>query len=297
MDGAGGNWQYVGIDRPATAVVFPGQGSQESDMRSEVERLRPELLELAEREVPELFDRVEEGMRFAQPAIYCASLAGYGRLDDDEGDVYAGHSLGEIAALAAAGAVSEEDGLRLVALRGRLMQDIAEGRPGDGMLALIGDQADPASIAERHGLAVANDNAPGQVVLSGGGEALDAAAAEAEEAGMRATRLAVSGASHNPVMESAVPEYESALADTSFSEPRVPVFSGVTAAPFDDIRRRLAESLTNPVRWREVLLALQERGIQRIVETGPGKVLIGLARRTLDDVEVLTADRLEGDRA
>lgn len=267
-------------------------------MRAEVERHRPDLLELAEAEVPDLFHRVEEGTRFAQPAIYCASLAGYHRIGE-EADLYAGHSLGEIAALTVAGAVSEEDGLRLVALRGRLMQEAGAQRTGDGMLALLGrpGQADPALIAGRHGLSVANDNAPGQVVLSGPGPALDAAGAGAKEVGLRAMRLPVTGAFHSPAMASAVPEYEAALRDTTFAEPRVPVMSGVTAAPFDDVRARLAESLTLPVRWREVLLALQGRGVERVVETGPGRVLTGLAKRTLDGVEAVSADRLEAARA
>jgi malonyl CoA-acyl carrier protein transacylase len=286
------------MSRHVTAVVFPGQGSQEPDMRVDVERHRPDLLELAEAEVPGLFDRVEEGTRFAQPAIYCASLAGYHRIGE-EADLYAGHSLGEIAALTAAGAVSEEDGLHLVALRGRVMQEAGAERAGDGMLALIGrpGKGDPAAISERHGLAVANDNAPGQVVLSGPGAALDAATAEAEDAGLRSMRLPVTGAFHSPAMASAVPEYEAGLRDVAFTAPRVPVLSGVTAQPFDDVRARLAESLTHPVRWREVLLALGDRGVERIVETGPGRVLTGLARRTLDGVETVSADQLEAARA
>jgi len=285
-----------------TAIVFPGQGSQAPDMREDVERYRPELLERAEREIPGLFERVEESTRFAQPAIYCAGLAGFSRLGGLEADCYAGHSLGEIGALVAAGALSEEDGLRLVALRGRLMDEAGRADSGGGMLALLGeaDGADsaPAAIAAEHGLAVANDNAPGQVVLSGAGAALDQAALAAEAAGLRAMRLPVSGAFHSPAMASAAPEFESALEDTRFATPSVPVLSGVSAAPFDhDVRRRLSESLTHPVRWREILLALHGRGVRRIVETGPGRVLSRLAKRSFDDVEVLTADRLEAARA
>jgi len=285
-----------------TAIVFPGQGSQVPGMRDEVERHRPELLELAEREVPGLFERVDESTRFAQPAIYCAGLAGFGRLGGTEADCYAGHSLGEIAALAAASALSEEDGLRLVALRGRLMDEAGRADPGGGMLAVLGEVRGagpgPAEIAAEHGLAVANDNAPGQVVLSGPRAALDRAELLVEAAGLRAMRLPVSGAFHSPAMASAVPEFESALGSTRFSTPNAPVLSGVSAAPFDgEVRRRLAESLTHPVRWREVLLALHGRGVRRIVETGPGRVLSRLAKRSFDDVEAVTADRLEAARA
>ena len=278
---------------PCTALLFPGQGSQTEDMREEVERHRPDLLELAEREVGEdPFPRVEENTRFAQPALFCASLAGFSRLEGIEPEFFAGHSLGEVAALVAAGSLSEEDGLRLIALRGRLMDEAAARASDSGMLALRADLDFAQLLAERHGLTVANDNAPGQVVLSGADEGLEAATSDAQEEGVRAMRLPVAGGFHSPAIESAVPEFEQALAEIDFASPRAPVFSCVTAEPFDDPARRLAQSLTSPVRWREVLLALYDRGARRFVETGPGKVLTGLANRTLDDVEAITADDL-----
>ncbi len=283
---------------PCTALLFPGQGSQTDDMRDEVERHRPDLLELAEREVGEdPFPRVEENTRFQQPALFCASLAGLSRLDGIDPEFYAGHSMGEIAALVAAESLSEEDGLRIVAIRGRVMDEAAARAPDSGMLALRGDLELAQQLADRHGLTVANDNAPGQVVLSGHEEGLEAATSEAEEEGVRTTRLPVAGGFHSPAIESAVPEFEQALAEIDFASPRAPVFSGVTAEPFDDPPRRLAESLTCPVRWREILIALHERGARRFVETGPGKVLTGLAKRTLDDVEAITADALSEDAA
>ncbi len=282
---------------PCTALLFPGQGSQTADMRDDVERHRPDLIELAEREVGEdPFHRVEENTRFAQPALFCASLAGLSLLEGTESPAfYAGHSLGELAALVAAESLSEEDGLRLVALRGRLMDEAAARAPDSGMLALRADIDFAQQLAERHGLTVANDNAPGQVVLSGGDDGLEAATSEAEEEGVRATRLPVAGGFHSPAIESAVPEFEQALAKTEFGSPRAPVFSGVTAEPFDDPARRLAQSMICPVRWREIMLALYEHGARRFVETGPGKVLTGLAKRTLDDVEAITADSLAED--
>jgi len=171
------------------------------------------------------------------------------------------------------------------------MQEAGE-RAGDGsMLALLGagaaEHAD--ELADAHGLAVANDNSPQQVVLSGAKTALPDAAAAAKELGIRAMELPVTGAFHSPMMASAVPEFEAALADTPIAAPRVQVLSAVTAEPFDDVRARLAQALTNPVRWRETMLALHAHGIERFVEVGPGKVLTGLAKRTLKDVELVNA--------
>jgi [acyl-carrier-protein] S-malonyltransferase len=275
-----------------TAILFPGQGSQTSDMRDTVAAVRPDLLVLALEVVGEdPFKRAEEGTRYAQPAIFCASLAGWAALERPTGDFMAGHSLGELAALVAAGSLRERDGLELVALRGRLMQEAGERAGDGGMLALLGagtaDHA--AALAEAHGLAVANDNSPQQVVLSGARSALPGAAAAAKELGLRAMELPVTGAFHSPMMASALPEFEAALDGVEISEPRVPVISAVTAEPFDDVRLRLAEALTSPVRWRETMLALHGLGAERFVEVGPGRVLTGLAKRTLRDVELVHA--------
>jgi malonyl CoA-acyl carrier protein transacylase len=171
------------------------------------------------------------------------------------------------------------------------MQDAGE-RAGDGsMLALMGAGAaeNAPQLAESHGLAVANDNSPQQVVLSGERGALPAAAADAKQLGLRTMELSVSGAFHSPMMASAVPEFSAALQRVEISEPRVPVISAVTAQPFDDIRRELADALTSPVRWRETLLKLHELGATRFVEVGPGRVLTGLTKRTLQDVELVNA--------
>jgi [acyl-carrier-protein] S-malonyltransferase len=277
---------------PVTAILFPGQGSQTPEMRDEVQRTRPDLLALASEIVGEdPFPRVDDGTGFAQPAIFCASLAGFSALERPDAELMAGHSLGELAALVAAGALSERDGLGLVALRGRLMQEAGERAGDGGMLALLGrgatDQAQ--ALASAHGLAVANDNSPQQVVLSGAREALPAAAAAAKELGLRAIELPVTGAFHSPMMASAVPEFQAALADAEIVQPRATVFSAVTAQPFDDIRLRLAQALTGPVRWRETMLALHEAGAETFVEVGPGRVLTGLAKRTLRDVELISA--------
>jgi acyl transferase domain-containing protein len=239
------------------------------------------------------FARVDDGTRFAQPAIFCASLAGWESLGRPNGEFMAGHSLGELAALVAGGRLRERDGLELVALRGRLMQESGERAGDGGMLALLGrGAADHAGeIADAHGLAVANDNSPQQVVLSGDRSAFEAAAAAAEDLGLRATELSVTGAFHSPMMAEAVPEFTAALERVEVlpASQDVTVLSAVTAAPFEDVRAQLAQALTNPVRWREVLLAMHERGADRFVETGPGKVLTGLVKRTLRDVELASA--------
>jgi [acyl-carrier-protein] S-malonyltransferase len=266
-----------------TAVLFPGQGSQTKDMRSDVERLRPDLLELASAELDsDPFERIEEGTHFAQPAIYCASLAGWSLVDRDDVSCMAGHSLGEFSALVAAGVMSELDGLRLVALRGRLMHEAEEG---GGMMAVGTPVEIAAELAGRFGLAVANDNAPEQVVLTGDGDAVDAAVEQAKADGLRATRLRVSGAFHSPAMGAAAAALGAALDEVELGEPSVPVYCCVTTEPYGDVRRLLVEGLTSPVRWRETVLAMQRAGETRFLEVGPGKVLAGLVRRIIDGAD------------
>ncbi len=275
----------------ATALLFPGQGSQTPDMRDGVARIRPDLLSLAIEVVGEdPFLRVDDGTAYAQPAIFCASVAGWCALGRPVHEFTAGHSLGELGALVAAGVLSERDGLELVALRGRLMQEAGETNGDGGMIALLGAEAAAraAEVAVPHGLSIANDNSPQQVVLSGPRRALPAAEQTARELGLRAMILPVTGAFHSPMMASAVPEFERALAAVEIRPAASTVISAVTAEPFDDVRTRLVEALTGPVRWREVLLTLHERGVTRFVEVGPGKVLTGLAKRTLKDVELVS---------
>jgi [acyl-carrier-protein] S-malonyltransferase len=276
-----------------TAILFPGQGSQTPDMRETVSEVRPDLVSLVEQIVGEdPFARAEEGTRYAQPAIFCASLAGWEALGRPPGDFMAGHSLGELAALVAAGCLTERDGLELVALRGKLMQESGERAGDGGMLALLGaGAADHAGeLADAHGLAVANDNSPQQVVLSGDRGSFDAASAAAKELGLRPMDLPVTGAFHSPMMAEAVPPFVAALERVEVSAPQgVTFFSAVTAAPFDDVRAQLAQALTMPVRWRETLVAMRDRGAERFVEVGPGRVLTGLVKRTLKDVELAHA--------
>ena len=270
------------------ALLFPGQGSQTSDMREYVEAHRPDLLALARSEVSDdLFERATESTRWAQPAIFCAALAGYEVIKDSfDPALMAGHSLGEISALVAAGALEAEDGLRLVAARGSLMAQAAEETGDGGMLAVrVRERAPVEEVAAATGLALANDNAPDQLVLSGSTAALDEAEGLLGERKVRAKRLPVAGAFHSPLMEPAVEPFRGLVGQVALSEPCVPVMSCVTAAPFVDTRAQLVEALTRPVRWTAVLRALQERGITNFVETGPGRVLTGLTRKTLHGVD------------
>lgn len=273
-------------DRPTcTAVLFPGQGSHVEGMGEMVAAAAPQLharcLELVGEDA---FARAGEDTRFAQPAIFCASLAAAAHETVPGPAVYAGHSLGELSALTAAGVFTLDDGLRLVVERGRLMAQAAADQ-GDGTMVAVlkGTPEQAAEIAAAHGVTVANDNAPGQLVLSGSRPALEAAGAAAREAGLRILRLDVAGAFHSPAMAAAAAGFAAALAEVELHEPRVPVFSCASTAPFRDVRAELAAALTAPVRWRQTLLALQAAGATAFVDAGPAEILAGTVKRTIGE--------------
>jgi malonyl CoA-acyl carrier protein transacylase len=274
----------------ATALLFPGQGSQQPQMRDIVTEVAPELLaHCLDLVGDDPFERVDESTRFAQPAIYLASVAGWrsAGLAPTDFAAMAGHSLGEFAALVAAGALDPHDGLELVVGRGRLMATAGEADDGGTMLALLGAGADAArQLAETHGVVVANENAPGQLVLSGPRSAVAAGARDARESGLRAIELDVAGAFHSPAMAPALPGLDAALASTTFDTPAVPVISCSTGAPMTDPRRDLLDGLTRPVRWTATMSALTGLGIGRFVDAGPGNVLGKLARRNVPDAVV-----------
>ncbi len=283
------------LDQTPTALLFPGQGSQTNGMRALVVSTRPDLFEaVCELVGDDPFRLVDESTRYAQPAIFCASLASWTRIADRvTPTVMAGHSLGELSALAAAGAVDEFDALRLVVLRAELMA-VSGQASGDGtMLALIGSTpARAAALAARHGVFVANDNAPDQVVLSGARADLDAAAATARRDGLRTMSLSVAGAFHSPHMAAAVAPFRTALDAVEFRTPTIPVLSCASAQPFVDPNAELAEALVRPVRWRETMQALAAAGANTFIDVGPGRVLARLAPRCVAGAAGATAETL-----
>jgi malonyl CoA-acyl carrier protein transacylase len=276
----------MALESARTAVLFPGQGSQTSGMAAVAAAQRPDLLEQARAELGlDPFEHIADGTHLAQPALYCASLAHWKQAGSPTGDMVAGHSLGELAALVAGGALGAEQGLSLAVVRGRLMEEAAQRTPG-GMLASLGGE-EPAvrEIAARFGLTVANENAPGQLVLSGAAESISEVRKELRANGAKAIRLPVAGAFHSPLMADAAEAFRAALDEVEFSQPSLPVYSSTAAAPFDDPRDRLAAALTEPVIWCKTLAAMEGAGARTFLESGPGDVLTGLVRRTLPDAE------------
>jgi malonyl CoA-acyl carrier protein transacylase len=276
----------VAHDPATTAILFPGQGSQTSGMAGVAAAQRPDLLAQAREELGvDPFEQIAEGTHFAQPAIYCASLAHFKQAGGPDGALIAGHSLGELAALVVSGALAAEEGLRLAVIRGRLMEEAAEQSPGGMMAVLGGEDSTVRELAAGFELTVANDNAPGQVVLSGSSDALSEARKKVRADGLKAIRLPVAGAFHSPLMASAAEKFRAVLDGVGFAAPRVPVFSSTAAAPFGEPRDGLAAALTQPVVWQATLKRMRADGARTFLETGPGDVLTGLVRRTLDDVE------------
>lgn len=299
----------TGEDHPdlsgRTVFLFPGQGSQVEAMRDCVRSWLPELLDLIEEDP---FAAAESTTRLLQPAVFCASVAGWSHANELNGHTeqvaFAGHSLGELAALVAARSIGIEDALRLVILRGTLMEraaaeerqvtergDVSEG----AMLAVLGlDIAVVERVAYPLRLAIAGDNAPGELVLSGDLDVLIRAAGRLSKLGGKTVRLPIRGAFHSPAMEKIRAPFERAVRAVAPKAPQLPVFSSITGEPFDDIPRRLAQSLTDTVRWRETLVALHKAGARHFVDVGPGKVLRGLVGRTLRDVKVTSVGVWDG---
>lgn len=297
----------------STGFVFPGQGSQAVGMgRALAEAFQPARLVFEEIDDAldqhlsrTMFEGPEQELTLtenAQPALMAVSLAALRVLEKDGGfrladkaSFVAGHSLGEYSALAAAGALSVADAARLLKRRGRAMQQAVPVGEG-AMAALLGLDLPAAeevakAAAEGEICACANDNGPGQVVVSGHRTAIERAIVIAGEKGAkRSILLPVSAPFHCALMEPAAREMEEALGTTDLRPPTVPLVANVTAAPVSDpetIRRQLVQQVTGLVRWRECVLRLKTEGVARLVEIGAGKVLSGLAKRIDRDMECL----------
>jgi len=280
-------------------VLFPGQGTQIPRM-GEPWRATPawKVVERAETALGQplshlLLEADVDGLsrtREAQLAVLLASLLAWEGLRHrvEAPAAFAGHSLGQITSLIAAGALSLDDGVRLAAARADCTQAAADAAPGR-MAALIGADLDTAEAAcAGLDVWVANDNAPGQVVIGGSAEGLEAATARAKDLGVRRVMaLNVGAAFHTPRMQAAADALAPVLNTTPFRAPSAPVVSNADARPYagaDGWPQRLADHLISPVRWRSSMETLVGMGIDTFYEVGPGNVLTGLAKRTVSAV-------------
>ena len=284
------------------AYVFPGQGAQFSGMGKELYENNAEAKALFEQANEILGFRITDIMfegsaddlkqtKVTQPAVFLHSVI-LAKVLGAKPDAVAGHSLGEFSALVVAGALSFEDGLRLVAKRAMAMQKCCENQPG-GMAAILAleDEVVEKVCDEIEGVVVAaNYNCPGQLVISGADEAVDAACEMLKAAGARrALRLPVGGAFHSPLMEAARAELEQAIAEVEFHAPACPIYQNVDAQPQTDpeqIKANVIAQLTAPVRWTQISRNMIADGFEKFTELGPGAVLQGLIKKVSADADV-----------
>ena len=290
------------------AYLFPGQGSQfpsmgkdlfdQSEIAKEMFQVSDEILgfDLSTLLIAGSKEDLQQ-TRVTQPAIFLHSVITAKVMGNDfKPDAVAGHSLGEFSALTAAGAIDFESGLKLVSQRAEAMQkacNLSEGR----MAAVLGleDQIVEEICQQTSGVVVAaNYNCPGQLVISGGKDAIESACKNLELVGAkRALVLPVSGAFHSPLMEPARTELANAIDSTSFSAPLCPIYQNTTAMSVEDpkeIKKNLISQLTSPVMWTQTINAMVKSGITNFFEVGPGRVLQGLIRKIAPDVTVSSAE-------
>lgn len=281
------------------AFVFPGQGAQFVGMGKDLYENNAEARAMFEkaneilgfRITDLMFEGTDEDLRqtkVTQPAIFLHSVIIAKVIEETTGikpDMAAGHSLGEFCALVVAGALSFEDGLRLVSARAQAMQKACEMKPSTmaAIIALPDEKVEEICESVDGVVVCANYNCPGQLVISGEIEAIDAACAKATEAGAkRALKLKVGGAFHSPLMQPAQEELAEAIAEAEFSTPVCPVYQNVDGKPHTDpeeIKANLIKQLTAPVRWTYDVEAMIADGADEFIELGPGAVLQGLVKK------------------
>ncbi len=285
------------------AYVFPGQGAQFVGMGKDLYEGFEEAKAMFERANEILGFRITDLMfsgtdedlrqtRVTQPAIFLHSVILANMMGKKfTPDMAAGHSLGEFSALVACGALTFEDGLKLVYARAMAMQKACDARPST-MAAILGlEDAQVEKVCSLVGEVVvpANYNAPGQLVISGSIEGVEEACVKLKEAGARrALPLKVGGAFHSPLMEPARVELAQAIESTSFQKPRCAIYQNVDAMPNNDpakIKENLIAQLTAPVRWTHTMQHMVEHGMKQLTEVGPGNVLQGLVKKVAPEVE------------
>jgi [acyl-carrier-protein] S-malonyltransferase len=301
---------------PDTAWVFPGQGAQAVGMGRDLAEQIPVAREVFEAADAALgfslstlcFEGPEAELTRTintQPALVVHAIAAL-LAAVDAGSVthrpayVAGHSLGEYAAMIAAGAVKFEDGIRLVRERGRLMQQACDAEPGT-MAAILGLEPEPLrALCEQHGASLCNVNAPGNITIGGRVGAVEATSAAATDAGAsRVVPLTVSGAFHTPLMASAAEGLRVVLAEAVFSDSWTPVVSNVTARALsssDGFAEELSEQVVRPVLWLDSVRTMQAAGVTQMIEFGPGRVLTGLIRRIDRGIAVRNVGTVEEAR-
>ena len=285
------------------AFVFPGQGSQFPGMCKDLYDAHAEAREMcqtADRLLGfSLTDVMFEGTaddlkqtKVTQPAVFLHSVVAQRLLTIEKPDMVAGHSLGEFSALVACGALRFEDALLLVSARAQAMQAACEANPGTmaAVLGLPDEQVDEICKKQSGVVVAANFNCPGQIVISGEVEAVEAACVVLKEAGARrALRLPVGGAFHSPLMAPAAEDLKAAILKTDFHKPFCPIYQNVTAKAETEpeiIRENLLKQLTAPVRWTQSVQNMIADGATEFYEFGPGDVLKGLIRKINSDVQV-----------
>ncbi len=287
------------------AFVFPGQGSQFPGMCTDLYDAHAEAREMCQAAdrllgfslTDVMFNGTADDLKqtkVTQPAVFLHSVVAQRLMTIEKPDMVAGHSLGEFSALVACGALRFEDALLLVSARAQAMQAACEANPGT-MAAVLGLPDEKVveicdQITNDHVVVAANFNCPGQIVISGEIEAVDAACVALKEAGARrALRLNVGGAFHSPLMAPAAEDLKAAILKTDFQKPFCPIYQNVTAkastAP-EEIRENLLKQLTSPVRWTQSVQNMIADGATEFYEFGPGDVLKGMIRKINPEVQV-----------